>query len=64
VELQLAGKRWRASDGRTLASGDGYSTVENMGHGIEEAEAVLCLAKKDLERRDTSSLWMRSEHVD
>lgn len=44
--------RFRSSDGRILASGEGYPTEEAMKRGIEEATAVLRLMKTDLSVRD------------
>lgn len=46
---------FRTSTGLVVASGDGYATVDEMRTGIEQAEAVLRLMRKDLEQRDTSS---------
>lgn len=44
--------RFRASYGRTVASGHGYSTVGDMRRGIEGAETAVRLTRKDLKRRD------------
>lgn len=53
--------RFRAGNGRTVASGDGYATPDDMRRGIEEAETALRMTNKDLERLDDSTAWF--EHV-